>query len=67
MKLEVDHGRCELTREFTLEAVKLIGERGVSVSQATHDLGVHGEAFPGQGHMRPKQGEIDGPAVKSSS
>ena len=29
------------TREFKLEAVKLVRERGVSVSQASRDLGVH--------------------------
>jgi hypothetical protein len=31
----------KFTREFKLEAVKLIRERGVAVSQASHDLGVH--------------------------
>ena len=37
--------RCEFTRECKLEAVKLIAERGVSVSQATHDLGVYGSVL----------------------
>ena len=29
------------TREFKLEAVRLIKERGVSYAQASRDLGVH--------------------------
>ena len=33
--------RRKFTREFKLEAVKLIKERGVAVSQASQDLGVH--------------------------
>ncbi|MDZ4760807.1 MAG: transposase, partial [Alphaproteobacteria bacterium] len=51
-------------REFKLEAVKLVRDRGVSVAQASRDLGVHAnvlrkwirdfeddpaQAFPGQG------------------
>jgi transposase len=34
--------RRKFTREFKLEAVRLIEERGVSVAQASRDLGVHG-------------------------
>jgi len=34
--------RRKFTREFTLEVVKLIQERGVTVAQAARDLGVHG-------------------------
>jgi transposase len=34
--------RRKFTREFKLEAVKLIHERGVTVAQAARDLGVHG-------------------------
>ena len=33
--------RRKFTREFKLEAVKLIRERGVTVAQASRDLGVH--------------------------
>jgi transposase-like protein len=33
--------RRKFTREFKLEAVKLIKERGVSYVQAAQDLGVH--------------------------
>ena len=65
--------RRQYTREFKLEAVKLIRERGVTVAQASRDLGVHGtvlrnwvkafaddpeHAFPGHGQMKPEQLEI---------
>ncbi len=33
--------RRKFTREFKLEAVRLIKERGVSYMQAAQDLGVH--------------------------
>jgi transposase len=33
--------RRQFTREFKLEAVRLIKERGVSYAQASDDLGVH--------------------------
>ena len=33
--------RPRFTREFKLEAVRLIKERGVSYAQASHDLSVH--------------------------
>jgi transposase len=66
--------RRKFTREFKLEAVKLVRERGVTVTQAARDLGVHGtvlrrwvqeyaadsqQAFPGQGQMKPDQVEIE--------
>ena len=65
--------RRKFTREFKLEAVRLIKERGVSYAQASLDLGVHQsqlrgwvkalagdpqQAFPGQGQMKPEQLEI---------
>ncbi len=65
--------RRKFTREFKLEAVRLIKERGVSYTQASADLGVHQSqlrgwvksfgddpqhAFPGQGQMKPEQLEI---------
>ena len=65
--------RRKFTREFKLEAVRLIKERGVSYIQASTDLGVHQSqlrdwvkkladdpqhAFPGQGQMKPEQLEI---------
>jgi transposase len=65
--------RRKFTREFKLEAVRLIRERGVSFGQASQDLGVHESqlrewvkkfaedpqhAFPGNGQMKPEQLEI---------
>ena len=65
--------RRKFTREFKLEAVKLIQERGVTVTQAARDLGVmarccgdgyrsvramRSRAFPGQGQMKPEQAEL---------
>ena len=66
--------RRQFSREFKLEAVKLIKERGVSVRQAARDLDVHenvlrkwvqqfaadpAHAFPGHGQMKPEQLEIE--------
>jgi transposase len=65
--------RRKHSREFKLEAVRLIKERGVSVAQASRDLDVHQtvlrnwvrdfgdnpeSAFPGHGQMKPEQLEI---------
>ena len=65
--------RRKFTREFKLEAVRLIRDRGVSYVRAAQDLGVHQSvlrnwvkafaddpqhAFPGQGQMKPEQAEI---------
>lgn len=66
--------RRKFGREFKIEAVRLIKDRGVSVARASRDLGVHEnvlrkwarnsaadpeQAFPGQGQVRPEQLEID--------
>ena len=66
--------RRQFSREFKLEAVKLVTQRGVSVAQTARDLDVHENvlrkwvreasadpqhAFPGQGVMKPEQAEID--------
>ncbi len=66
--------RRKFGREFKVEAVRLVRERGVSVAQAARDLDVHEtvlhrwvkqaaadpkHAFPGQGQMQPEQAEID--------
>ena len=66
--------RRRFGREFKIEAVRLIRERGVSVAQASRDLEVHenvlrkwvkefaadpGQAFPGHGQMKPEQLEIE--------
>ena len=67
-------GRRLFSREFKLEAVRLVKDRGVSVVQASRDLDIGenvlrrwvkdfsadpSQAFPGQGHMKPEQLEID--------
>ena len=66
--------RRQFSREFKLEAVKLVKERGVAVAQTARDLDVHENvlrkwirdatvdpqhAFPGQGVMRPEQAELE--------
>ena len=65
--------RRRFTREFKLEAVHLIRDRGVSYARASEDLKVHPtqlrnwvkqladdpqHAFPGRGQMKPEQLEI---------
>ena len=65
--------RRKFSREFKLEAVKLVRERGVAVAQACRDLDVAESvlrrwmreleeapvsAFPGHGHMRSELAEI---------
>ncbi len=66
--------RRKFSREYKLEAVRLVRERSVSVAQAARDLDVHEnvlrkwvneygsdpvQAFPGHGQMRPEQLEIE--------
>ena len=66
--------RRQFSREFKLEAVRLVKDRGVSIAQAARDLDVHEnvlrkwvrelqvdpqQAFPGKGVMKPEQAEID--------
>ena len=66
--------RRKFSREFKLEAVNLVKERGVAVAQAARDLDIHynllrswvkelgadpQHAFPGLGQMKPEQLEID--------
>ncbi len=66
--------RRRFGREFKLEAVNLVRERGVTVAQAARDLDLHENvlrkwvrelsadpqhAFPGQGQMKPEQLEIE--------
>jgi transposase len=66
--------RRKFSREFKLEAVRLVKHRGVSVAQVARDLDVHEnvlrkwmrelaadaqQAFPGKGVMKPEQAEIE--------
>lgn len=66
--------RRQFSREFKVEAVKLVTERGVAVAQAARDLDVHEtwlrawmreltadsqQAFSGKGVMKPEQAVIE--------
>lgn len=66
--------RRQFSREYKIEAVKLVKERGVSVAQAARDLDVHenmlrkwvrefgadpAQSFTGNGQMKPEQLEIE--------
>lgn len=66
--------RRKFSREFKVEAVKLVRERGVSLQQAASDLDLHEtvlrkwinaeagdpvSAFPGNGQRKPEQLEIE--------
>src|SRR5262245_60839658 len=66
--------RRSFSREFKVEAVRLVRERGVSVAQAARDLDVHEnvlrkwvqqladdplEAFPGSGKMKAAEAESE--------
>jgi transposase-like protein len=70
--------RRRFTREFKLEAVRLIRDRGVSYAQASQDLKVHPtqlrnwvkaladdpqHAFPGPGQMKPERPKLAGTAL----
>ena len=65
--------RRQFSREFKLEAVRLVKDRGVSIAQAARDLDVHEnvlrkwvrelreepqEAFPGNGKQKAQDAEI---------
>ncbi len=65
--------RRRFSREFKVEAVRLVVERGVSMAQAARDLGVHAnvlrnwvrehranpeQAFPGVGQQKRDDAEV---------
>ena len=65
--------RRRFSREYKLEAVQLVTQRGVSVAQAARDLGLHinslrkwvrdhradpQHAFPGEGQQKPEAAEL---------
>ena len=73
MHNEVSYGTQAFYSGFKLEAVKLVLERGVSVSQVARDLGIgpsvvgrwvrerqadKKHAFPGRGQMKPDDAEV---------
>jgi transposase len=66
-------GRRSFTREFKLESIKLVTERGMTISQAAKDLDLHPnvlrkwirdhqagpvQAFPGRGKQRADDAEV---------
>ena len=66
--------RRKFSREFKLEAVKLVRDRGVAVVQACRDLDIAEsvlrrwmreaaadpqQAFPGHGQVKPEQLEVE--------
>ena len=65
--------RRRFSREYKLEAVRLVVERGVSMAQAARDLDLHinslrkwvhdyqadpQHAFPGEGQQKPEAAEL---------
>jgi len=65
--------RRQFNREYKVEAVRLVTDRGVSVAEAARDLGIHDNllrrwvkefggdarhAFPGGGNMKPESAEL---------
>jgi transposase len=65
--------RRKYDREFKIEAVKLVIERGTSVAEAARNLGIHenllrtwknkyledtADSFPGKGHLKPQDEQL---------
>jgi len=68
-----ERGRGSYSREFKEDAVRLVTDKGISVSQVAMDLGIHentiykwmrqykadpGGAFPGKGRLKPQDEEF---------
>lgn len=68
-----DRGRGSYSREFKEDAVRLVTEKGISVTQVAMDLGIHENtiykwlrqykadpegAFPGKGRLKPQEEEF---------
>jgi transposase len=66
--------RKQFSKQFKIDAVKLVSEQGYNVSEAARNLGIHhsslrrwkkqfetngNQAFPGKGHMSPEKEELD--------
>jgi transposase len=66
--------RKQFSKQFKIDAVKLVTEQGYNVSEAARNLGIHhsslrcwkkqfetngNQAFPGKGHMSPEKEELD--------
>ena len=65
--------RKKYTREFKIEAVRLITEQHLTISQVSRDLGINSnmlarwknelqddtrQAFPGKGNLKPEEEEL---------
>ena len=65
--------RRKYDREFKIEAVKLVTERGTSIAEAARNLGIHenllrtwknkyledtADSFPGKGHLKPQDEQL---------
>jgi transposase len=66
--------RRRFSKQFKIDAVKLVTEQGYKVSEAARNLGIHhsslrrwkkqfetngNQAFPGKGHISPEKEELD--------
>ena len=66
--------RRRFSKQFKMDAVKLVTKQGYKVSEAARNLGIHhsslrrwkkqfetngNQAFPGKGHMSPEKEELD--------
>ena len=64
--------RKQYSKQFKIDAIKLVTEQGYKVSEAARNLGIHhtslrhwkkqletdNQAFPGKGHMIPEKEEV---------
>jgi len=65
--------RRKYDREFKIEAVRLVTERGTSIAEAARNLGIHEnllrtwkkryledtkDSFPGKGHLKPQEEQL---------
>ena len=65
--------RKQYSKQYKVDAVKLVTEQGYRVSEAARNLGIHhsslrrwkeqletngSQAFPGKGHMTPEKEEL---------
>lgn len=65
--------RMHYSKQFKIDAIKLVTEQGYKISEAARNLGIHhsslrrwknqletdgSQAFPGKGHMSPEKEEL---------
>lgn len=66
--------RKKISKQFKIDAIKLVTEQGYNISEAARNLGIHhsslrrwkkqfetsgNQAFPGKGHISPEKEELD--------